>query len=352
MKKLFIHNPLFRIVSPLFSGCLVYLLILLINNNLAQVLEQFLGDELNFCILLSYLSHELARFSLLLFEKMKIPGSYWAKLILQISSSIILSIVLVSLAVNYYYSSFLGFSPDIRELIIFNSIFAGITGIYITLHISHQFLYNRNSQQLAAESVKAKEVEEEFRHFKKGLNPVLLFESFESLIVLLQEGAEPAEEYLDELATVYRYILSSGRKDLLPFQEEQKALGALVRLFEHLPFRNPQLIIAPNISSFVVPGTILQTLELIIRSSIASPKHAFQIYIRESENSLEIVYQKQEKLLASLTLKDLDELQHSYSHYSDEKITILLEGKNKIIRFPRLLPYSLDSQQVHAESSF
>ena len=58
MTKLFIHTPLFRFLSPIFSGVVSYLLILLINNNIEQLQEQFLGQELYVCITLSYIVHE------------------------------------------------------------------------------------------------------------------------------------------------------------------------------------------------------------------------------------------------------------------------------------------------------
>ena len=69
MKKLFVHHPLFRLLSPLFSGFIVYLLILLINNNVEQLQEQFLGEELYVCIGLSFIIQELARLLLVLFKK-------------------------------------------------------------------------------------------------------------------------------------------------------------------------------------------------------------------------------------------------------------------------------------------
>ena len=67
MNKLFIHNPLFRIISPLCSGILIYLLILLINNNVSQLKETFLGQELYVCIGLTYLIQEYSRLSLFFF---------------------------------------------------------------------------------------------------------------------------------------------------------------------------------------------------------------------------------------------------------------------------------------------
>ena len=55
MKKLFIHQPLFRLLSPIISGVIIYLLVLLLNNNVEQIQEQFFNEELYFCIALSYL---------------------------------------------------------------------------------------------------------------------------------------------------------------------------------------------------------------------------------------------------------------------------------------------------------
>jgi hypothetical protein len=63
MKKIFIHNPFFRIIAPLVFGVLVYLLILLVNNDLTEIGKIFNNGELYVCIGLSYLSLEALRFN-------------------------------------------------------------------------------------------------------------------------------------------------------------------------------------------------------------------------------------------------------------------------------------------------
>ena len=77
MKKLFIHKPLFRLLSPIFNGFVSYLLILLINNNIAQLQEEFLRQELFVCIALSYVIQEFSRLLLQLFEsKIKVKSVF------------------------------------------------------------------------------------------------------------------------------------------------------------------------------------------------------------------------------------------------------------------------------------
>jgi hypothetical protein len=68
-KKYFIHHPLFRLLAPVVYGVIVYLLILLINNNLSQLKEIFIGQEVYICIALTFLSFESVRTIILLLEK-------------------------------------------------------------------------------------------------------------------------------------------------------------------------------------------------------------------------------------------------------------------------------------------
>src|SRR5687768_2756356 len=69
MKRYFIHNPLFRIVAPPIYGVLIYLLILLLNNNVSQVNDLFVTQEVYVCIVLSYLSFEFIRLCIVLINK-------------------------------------------------------------------------------------------------------------------------------------------------------------------------------------------------------------------------------------------------------------------------------------------
>lgn len=131
MKRLFIHHPLFRLLSPLFSGTVVYLLILLINNNVEQLQEQFLGQELYVCIGLSFLIQEFARLLLLIFNRFLKNMRFLPGLLLQVFLSLLLCVVLVTAAIHLYYKYALGFTPNSEELWLFNSIFCSVTLIYI-----------------------------------------------------------------------------------------------------------------------------------------------------------------------------------------------------------------------------
>ena len=220
MRKLFIHQPLFRFLSPLFSGVVVYLLILLLNNNVAQLQEEFLGEDLYVCIGLSYIVQELSRALLLLFKKIPDFGGLFLNILLQIIISLAISLSVVILSISYYYEYVIGFSVDTSELLMFASIYSVFTFIYILLFISHQYLYKINSEKLQQEELMKQYIEHDFIQFKRGINPHLLFESFEALIVLLNQNKEKSEEFIDHLASIYRYILSNKDKQLVSVKVE------------------------------------------------------------------------------------------------------------------------------------
>ena len=336
MRKLFIHQPIFRIFSPVFSGVVVYLLILLLNNNVEQLQEQFLGEELYVCIGLSYLIQELSRGLLLIFKRIYIGKSSFLNLLLQLTISLVLCILIVSVSMTLYYKYVIGYSASTEDIIMFDVIFSAITLIYILLFISHQYLYKINSDRLQHEELIKQNIEDDFRQFKRGINPHLLFESFDALLILMHEDPDKADEFIDHLSTTYRYILTHKDRQLVELQEELKNLLELESLFNKLPYRN---ICIKNIltSNFlVVPGSLLFLIELILRNTITSSNIDLEIKITEDKELMQLSYKTFDKVNSNFITKEFEEIRRVYSIYSDEKITIQEEDQIRTIKIPKL----------------
>jgi len=336
MKKLFVHHPLFRLLSPLFSGTLVYLLILLINNNIGQLEEAFLGQELYVCIGLAYLIQEYARLSLLLFARLSWPKTFLLKLLLQLISSVVIGIILVSVAMYLYFNYVLGYTPNGRELFIFNSIFSLITLIYLVLYLSHQFLYKVNTERMAAEITAKAEIEADFLQFKRGINPELLFESLESLLVLMKKNPEVAEKLSDHFSSVYRYVLAKKNRELVPISEELGMLDELLLLFGHLPYRRINLNRVAVSEIWVVPGSILKVVERIVRSTIPAADIQLNLDILEDDLSILLQYKPEEVLRGDLNTEQLADITRSYRFYTDREVNVKSEDDYLIIEIPKL----------------
>ncbi|WP_299708705.1 histidine kinase [uncultured Tenacibaculum sp.] len=336
MKKLFIHKPLFRLLSPVFNGVVVYLLILLVNNNVAQVQEEFLSEELYVCIGLSYIVQEFSRLLLLLIKRFELIKNTLLSLLIQALSSIILCIVIVTFFISIYYKQVLGFSPAFEELLLFNSVFSTISIIYVLLFLSHEFLHKINEKKLTEERQYLQLIEDEFREFKEGINPDLLFESFENLLVLIQNNPDSADDFIDHLATIYRYILSSKNQQLVPVEEELETCEILVKLFNYLPYRNISIINQLETEFLVVPRSLLFIIEQIIRTTIISSSLNLEIELKEHNESFVLSYVINDKITSPFTQQNLKEIQRVYAIYSDIEIKLAQTDFKRTITFPKL----------------
>lgn len=335
MNKLFIHNPLFRLLSPIFSGTMSYLLILLINNNVGQLQEQFFGQELYVCIGLSYVIQEFSRLLLFVFQKIEAFTSNLLMLLFQVVTSLILTLVIVTVFIHFYYQYALGFMPSFDDYLTFNSIFCSITLIYILLYISHEYLFKVNNKKLENELLIKQNIEEDFKQFKREINPSLLFQSFEHLLVLIKEDREEVDDFIDHLATIYRYVLSSKKDQLVSLNKEVRVLEEFVKLHNHLPYRKVRIVVNIRSNFLIVPGTLIFIIEQIIKTTITSAKALLEITLDDNDANFTINYQPEDKIIEQFSIKNISEITRVYSIYSTQEIEIE-EKQSRTILIPKL----------------
>jgi two-component system LytT family sensor kinase len=73
--------------------------------------------------------------------------------------------------------------------------------------------------QLEAQHLEKQQVQNELEDVKQQVNPHFLFNCLNSLSVLIGEAPQQAELFVDEMATVYRYLLQAHRSNQLPTAE-------------------------------------------------------------------------------------------------------------------------------------
>lgn len=336
MRKLFIHQPLFRIFCPVFSGVIVYLLILLINNNVAQIQEQFLGDELYVFIGLSYLTQEGVRLLLSLLRGKKLKPNASVEIGLQVGLSVLLCVIIVSTSMALFYKYVEKYTINLDELLVFNSIFVVISFIYVLLFVSHQYLYNINSEKLNYEELIRQNIEDEFLQFKRDINPRLLFDSLESLLSFIEDDLDDSDEFIDHLSVLYRYILSKKEKQLVAFEDELTTAQELIMLLGKLPLRNLHLESNVNNEFLLVPGTLLTLLELISRTSIISDK-PLHVQLYENAEYFYLQYRSNDRITNVITKKDIKGVQEVYSIYSEKSVEISEDQDTRKIQIPKLM---------------
>jgi sensor histidine kinase YesM len=340
MKKLFINNILFRICAPMLYGILVYLLILLVNNNLNELLKIYSNKELYVCIALSYLSFESLRGTIILLANSLSLISRKYRSIIQTLASLCLSLIIVYLGVFSYFKYVEGYSVGWYELRLFFVIFGFTAVLYNILYSSNEYLLRENTVQLNLEAKLREKVEADFATFKNDINPEFLYESLESILQSLYIDVNDAEDQVDLLASIYRYQLMNRDKELVDLVDELNALNTLIALFNYR--YNSQIKLTSKLSVMfdvhVVPGSLLIAIDAIIRNTLMSRESAFSITLYEEDDGYIVMQHKlNEKLiLHEESLLAFARIQRVYSFFSDVPFVQVKAYGENYIKFPAI----------------
>jgi hypothetical protein len=338
MKRIFIHNPFFRILAPPVYGVLVYLLILLINNNVSQLSTLFVNQEVYVSFFLSLVSFEVMRFTILRMDRASL--SFENKIPLQVFATTALSVTLVLLVISQYYRWAIGFDISTREVIMFGSIFTLTAFLYNALFIGNEYLQRENSIRVEHEHKLRENLESEFSSFRQEINPDLLYDSLEELILCLHRKADTAEELIDSLAALYRYQLIHRQKEFVSLSDEVSALHHLLHLanqkhHQQIHWKNDIRTLG---SIQIMPGALITAVDTIIRNTLISSDSPLNLTLsEEGEDYFVLHHGLNERLqLHPESLQGFQQLQRSYSLYSDRPFIQVKAGHENYIKFPMI----------------
>jgi Histidine kinase len=323
MKKNIIHTALFRIFVPIPYGTLIYLSLLMINNNLLLIDEAFFSAELLFCIALTYLILEVNRLVIItIFKKNNLSA---LSNLMQVAVNTVATLAVTYFSLMFYfvvflgYASLTGFDTEVKSF----AIFFGITSLlYNMLALSYNLLNLRNEQLFDDEETLKEHVQFELENYQAEVNPDLLFESLESAITLIHQDVDQAEDYIDQLAFVYRYMLSNRNNDYAPINNEISAAENLISL--HNVRQNNLISLTSKISSAeinILPSSLPILVEEIIKSNIISAGRPLEILLTLEDNYLTLSHRLNERLVKNtgenLTFK---RLQNAYAYFTDQPL--------------------------------
>lgn len=337
MKKLFIYNPFFRLLAPLIFGVMVYLLILLVGNNLREITQIFSNQELYVSICLTYLSFESLRLMVALAKRFHIRSTR-NEVIIATVGGLILSLLVITSSIIAYFKIAVGFNISTGELMIFWVIYGFTALLYNTLYFSNEFLFKENTKLLEQEARLKEKIEHDFLAFKNELNPDLLYESLETLLTSLHHRTDEAEEQIDLLADVYRYQLVHRKKELVPLADEFKALNSLVQLLNHRYQKQIKVVNGAHDFSdhHAVPGSLLVAFDAVVRNTLVSKDAPLEIKLYpEGDDYLVMQHKIFDKLaLHQESLQNFARLQRSYSFFSDQPFVQVKADRENYIKFP------------------
>jgi histidine kinase len=346
MKKNLLHQPIFRITVPPVYGLMMYLLILSVTNSLIAISDTMLTEELLLCVLLAYLVSESIRFTTYLIEN---KFDQDLKKVFNIVTVFVINAIvgtgLVFIAVYLYFTEYINLSSisSFRMELTSLVITFGISGLLYTLfYLSIYFLTSKNETEIKQEDLKRQNLEHQLEIFNNEINPDLLFQSLETLISLVHDNLDAAEDFVDRLSLTYRYILENRKRELVNLEEELKAASNLFHLFNEkypgqLSFKIKD--IKTSYRKLMVPNSIPILLDCIINGSIISSRQPVKIIVEyeAEEDYLVVQYSQNDKLSVQQSiLKRKERLHEAYAYFSDRPVIEIKAYGDVFIKLPLL----------------
>ncbi|RYZ26393.1 MAG: histidine kinase [Sphingobacteriales bacterium] len=160
-----------------------------------------------------------------------------------------------------------------------------IAAIYEGQHLYRQWW----TTYYEAEQLKKENLQSQLDSLKAQINPHFLFNSLSTLSSLVTEDAKQAERFIEELASVYRYVLQTNEQLLTTLDNELTFIRAYFNLLQMRFGRSVELEITVDqrYDDFLVPPLTLQLLvENAVKHNVALPTKPLliRIYTDDAHN--------------------------------------------------------------------
>lgn len=158
--------------------------------------------------------------------------------------------------------------------------------------------------QLEAEQLKKAQLQTQFDSLKEQVSPHFLFNSLNSLSSLIATDPARAEEFVEEMSRVYRYLLRSNEEQLTTLQKEIsfiESYNLLLTTRFGAGFK-PEINIPASMMECMLPPMTLQLLiENAVKHNIVDPDTPLtvRIYVQDGRLFVSNNLQKKNKLVIS-----------------------------------------------------
>ena len=215
------------------------------------------------------------RFTGILIQKLFHDTTRPAYFFLHFLSGLILSIM-ASIGLTYIFGVHFSNLPKEKLEISTKLAITYGTRVNLFLHVLNGILFIGNQlrkKQLEAEELKRINAQSELQNIKNQVNPHFLFNNLNVLSTLVMKEHPDANRFIEEFSKVYRHVLTSQQKELIPLQAELELIEPYIFLLKK---RFPESIfIEINVPAIyftflIIPVAVQMLIENAIKHNIAS----------------------------------------------------------------------------------
>ncbi|HET6540038.1 MAG TPA: histidine kinase [Chryseolinea sp.] len=180
-------------------------------------------------------------------------------------------------------------SLTIKDLIA-DYIFFFSTTLVVLYEIAYNF-YTVNRIEKEKEELQKAHLRSQLDSLKNQVNPHFLFNSLNTLLALIPEAPKKAEQFVENLAAVYRHLLQSNDSGTTTVQEQLRLIDSYFHLLKtrYDDALALQVAVDEELMDFQLPSLTLQLLvENAVKHNIISPAQPLTIEIVGQKRSVNL----------------------------------------------------------------
>ena len=190
--------------------------------------------------------------------------------------------------------------------------------------------------------IETEQLKKEYLHsqllgLKSQMNPHFLFNSLNTLSCLIQEDEEKAEDFLDHMSKVYRYLLRN-EEQLISLQTEVDMVRSYYFLLKkrHSDALTLEIEIPKSyLNSEIPPLTLQMIVENAVNQNSLTKNEPLIIKIKAVNDEIEVEHNKQPKLYGAKEGEEaIDNIANKFRLLTQKEIEIVEETKKRILRLP------------------
>lgn len=198
----------------------------------------------------------------------------------------------------------------------------------------------RNYQLITKETelLKKEYVQSQLLSLKSQINPHFLFNGLNTLSSLIQEDAETAEEFLDHMSKVYRYLLRNNDEQLVSLETELHFIKSYYYLLKARYGSGIDLVIRIDEEYYdhlIPPLTLQMMMENIIQENVIAKANPLAITIKTENRSLIIENVVQPRVNPMVAEEDLlENISNKFRLLGQESLSISIQDDLRTVELP------------------
>ena len=213
-------------------------------------------------------------------------------------------------------------------------------GLFVLLltGVLYAFVRVREDRLRMRDRIEKEQARFQLEALRSQVNPHFLFNSFNTLIELIEEEPDKAVEHVEDLSDLFRNILTVRDKELITLDEELDLVDTYFKLEQRRFGERIRLVtdVVEEARSLQLPPLTLQLLvENAIKHNTATDDEPLVVRVKAGNGVLEVRNADRPRSgPARSTGYGLDSIRQRYTALSERPVEVVREGGEFIVRIP------------------